>query len=228
MEYQAGRTVADIIKETGQKPDSTRKAWKRTVEANKGRNYGQAGGLNAVPSPDEFAAIWGGQKFSLNPPTPKPQPLPDTPKPPAPKSKPAHVTPSAEQIDRVEQWVMFWVPLIATLISVGFTAYGLWHFLEWPGVFLALMFACAMATAVVISRNGNKGDTSFWALLCVVVLELGVTAGLHPHTFADLMPGVGQNGPTFWQLVAAWSCAAFVGFLSSGAVFLIRQYNAEQ
>ena len=226
MEYQAGRTVADIIKETGQSAGTIRKAWHRQITKHGGRIYGLAGGLNATPTEAEFLTLWKGRRDTVAAPrvAQSRAVVPAGHAHVAPARKPAVAAiPSAQQIATVEKVAILWVPLFCTAISIGYTAFGCVHWMNGPGWFLAGMFACSITAGLVLSRS-SKGATADRALVAVYILEGLVTVSLHPFTFRDFLPQ--DNWPGWW--VAACIAALSTGFMSSASLYVSRNWHAEK
>lgn len=128
----------------------------------------------------------------------------------------------------LEEAAMLILPAAVTGLSIWLTTYGLHYFAGEPGLILGGMFGLILASAVIVARNPNKGDTSDQALRTVFWMEFGAF-WLHCFTFYAKLPHPAIFEGFDWLVggVLAAPCAGFASFLSYRAVEMVRDYTAE-
>lgn len=219
MEFKAGRTVAQILQITGEEADTVRKRWSRKVQDSGGRAFGDAGGQDAVPTEEEFLAMWGkkaARAKQMSVATPSTVRLPELPRQQAvkPKTKTDY-----------ERAFAFYGSLAINACSIGLTISGLLLLIEWAGIFVGLMFAFTLGCALIAARNRMKGDTSTTALRTVLGIELGA-ALLHPFVFHAIATSKGwPDSEILWAACGMLSVAVVA--MSFRSVVFVRQFFAE-
>lgn len=124
-----------------------------------------------------------------------------------------------------EAQVLFYAPFAVNIFSIALTVCGLYKFAQNFGVILGVMFSLTLISAVIVSRNNMKGDTSETALKVVLYMEIA-SCLLHLFTFYSVLPTADILGFDYRAVFAALM-AGGAAYLSYNAVKFVRTYNAE-